>query len=77
MPVERYLHTLVDVTAAQLLQAARTVPIGIIGPATSGTPGTKYTFTDLTTALSTVGAVLYNVASELVGGIEVTQQETE
>ena len=31
----------------------------------------------LITAVSTVGAVLYNVASDLVGGIEVTLQETE
>ena len=31
----------------------------------------------LVTAMSTVGAVLYNVASDLVGGIEVTLQETE
>ncbi len=31
----------------------------------------------LITAMSTVGAVLYNVASDLVGGIEVTLQETE
>ena len=31
----------------------------------------------LITAMSTVGAVLYNVASDLVGGIEVTLRETE
>jgi hypothetical protein len=31
----------------------------------------------LITAISTVGAVLYNVASDLVGGIEVTLKETE
>jgi hypothetical protein len=31
----------------------------------------------LITALSTVGAVLYNVASDLIGGIEVTLRETD
>jgi len=31
----------------------------------------------LITAISTVGAVLYNVASDLVGGVEVTLRETE
>jgi Transmembrane domain of unknown function (DUF3566) len=31
----------------------------------------------LITALSTVGSVLYNVASDLVGGIEVTLRETD
>jgi len=31
----------------------------------------------LITATSTVGAVLYNIASDLVGGIEVTLRETE
>lgn len=29
------------------------------------------------TALATVGAVLYNVAADLIGGIEVTLRETE
>lgn len=31
----------------------------------------------LITALATVGAVLYNVAADLIGGIEVTLRETE
>jgi hypothetical protein len=62
MAIERYLRTLADATSAELLNAARNVTIGIIGPSASGTPGSAATYTDLSTALTAIGTATTNGA---------------
>src|SRR5258707_10009055 len=62
MAIERYLRTVADATAAELLTAARNVTIGIVGPSASGTPGVAAAYTDMDTALAAIGASASNGA---------------